>query len=101
MEVLRSNKTADLPNLESCVVPPPKPTEPASEPLPQKPRTGTTGKSSKPQTQSSNLFPKPTSPTPTIGDRIVKILTDKAGLGPMEALDVWVEIEKVLQDTSY
>lgn len=98
MELLRASKTEDLSDLVKCVVVPPKPVEPPAVPKPGKPSGGKKpgGKKASPPEADS----KPRQPEPTLGDKIVKILIEKTGLDPVDALDVWLEIEKVLSSTA-
>lgn len=94
MELLRSSKTADLPDLQKDVVPPPKP---AGQPVQPKPvKTGFDDKFGKTKTESERSPHQRKQTEPSLADKIIRILKDKAGLGVVEALDVWREIEKVL-----
>ena len=90
MELLRSSKTKDLAELEQAVVAPPKPVAP-----PPSNHENQDGKRN-PNPKGPVPKPEPSRPRESLGDKIVKILTSKAGLEPETAMDVWVEIEKVL-----
>lgn len=101
MDLLRHSKTADIDQLETLVIAPPKPSlspqpEPDTPPDVPPPKPKSAPKRGKPPFSDKPSPPvTPLTEAPSLGDKVIKILCD-SGLDIEKAIDVWTKIEEVL-----